>query len=313
MSKKVFISVVSPVYMAEGIIHELVKRIKENVTKITPNYEIILVEDNSPDESWQEIEIACQQNKSVKGLSLSRNFGQHAAISAGLETASGEYVVVMDCDLQHNPSYIFSMYQEIINGYDIVLTKTKKRRHSIFKNSCAFIYYKFLDLISDYDMDPNIGSLSMLKKKVVNSYIKMQDHHKAYLWALKWLGFETKIISIDHDKRFSGQSSYSFAKLVRHALNVTVSNSNKLLHITTIVGFVTSFIAASAICYIFVLFFRTGSVAGWPSLMVTITFFSGLNITAVGIIGIYISKIFEQTKNRPHFVISKSRNISSSA
>jgi glycosyltransferase involved in cell wall biosynthesis len=306
--KKPHISIVSPVYGAQGIINELVDRVVEGLKPITDNYEIILVEDNSPDNSWHEIVQATKENSKVKGARLSRNFGQHNAISAGMEIAEGEYVVLLDCDLQHDPKYLETLYNKIQEGYDLVYTRTISREHSILKNGTAKLYYKFLKFISDFDMDPNIGSFSMLSRKVVDAFNQYNDYKKAYLWALKWAGFNFAIIDIEHNKRFAGSSAYSFKKLLVHALNVAVSNSDKLLYLSVYMGVGISLMSFFGVLYVVYRYFTVGGLEGWSSLMVMMMFFSGLILTAIGISSVYIAKVFEQTKGRPRYLISEKLN-----
>jgi glycosyltransferase involved in cell wall biosynthesis len=308
MPVKPLISVVSPVYGAEGIIQELVKQISASVETITSNFEIILIEDHSPDKSWIEMQSEAAKDRRVKVVKLSRNFGQHNAIAAALELAQGDYVVLMDCDLQHNPVYIPQLYSKILEGYDLVYTKTRTREHSFFKNLTARGYYKFLKLISDFDMDPNIGSYSMLSRKVVDAYNRYPDYKKAYLWALRWLGFKSAILPIEHHSRFAGQSAYSIRKLLKQALNVAVSNSDKLLYLAVYLGVFVSFFAFIGASYIFLRYLFSNVLAGWTSLIVCIMFFSGLILSCIGISAIYIANTFEQAKGRPRYVISETKN-----
>jgi len=302
------ISIISPIYLAEYSISEFVNRICLAVSKISDDFEIILIEDGSPDNSWAVIEKICLTNKKVKGVKLSRNFGQHNAISAGMELASGEYICLRDCDLQHNPDYIPQLYQKIKEDYDIVYTKTNIRKHSLIKNLSASLYYKIFAFISGKSLDPNIGSFSLLSRKVVNAYNSYNDYRKAYLPALKWAGFEYAVIPIKHNTRSRGKSSYTLIKLLKHAINVSVGNSDRLLYFSIYLGVFFSFSAFIGTLVVIYRYFRIGGMEGWSSLIVAIMFFSGLLLIALGIVGVYIAKIFEQTKHRPRYLISKKQN-----
>jgi glycosyltransferase involved in cell wall biosynthesis len=304
------LSIISPVYCAEGIIDELVRRIRESAISITTDYEIILVEDCSPDQSWKEIERNCMQDDHVIGVKLTRNFGQHNAIAAGMEIARGEFVVVMDCDLQHDPACISQMYRLIQDGYDLVLTQVKERQHDALKSFAARGFYKLLAHLSDFDMDPNIGNFSLLSRRVVDAYNNYNDYHKAYLWALHWTGFKAAIVKIDHKPRMKGKSAYSWVKLIKHALNVAVANSDRLLYLAVFVGIFFSFAAVLGMIIIIYRYFTLRTLEGWSSLMVTIMFFSGIILLSMGIIGIYLGKVFEQTKGRPRYIISRVLNSS---
>lgn len=308
MSNSVQISIVSPVYGAEGIVGELVRRITEEIEKITSSYEIILVEDASPDRSWEKIKECGENFPKLKGVKLSRNFGQHNAISAGMELARGEYVILMDCDLQHDPKYFKELYNKIGEGYDLVYTKTSRRRHGPIKNFFANVFYSLFAFLQEHKMDPGVGSYSILSRKVVDAYNQYNDYRKAYLWALAWAGFDSAVITIEHNARLEGKSSYSVTRLVRHALNVAVANSNRLLYISIFLGLFFSFLAFLGLIVVIFRYLVDGALEGWSSLMVTIVFFSGMILTALGIIGIYLGKVFEQTKNRPRYLITKTVN-----
>ena len=239
MNNRVYLSIVSPVYLAEGIVDELIKRISEEMLKITENYEIILVEDGSSDKSWQKIEENCKKNKKVKGIKLSRNFGQHYAITAGLQKSKGDYVVVMDCDLQDNPKYISDLLNKSKEGYDIIFTKKKNRKHSIVKNIFGLAFHKVFNWLTNDKMvlsNEKIGGFSLLTRKVVNSFCEYNEYHRSYLPILRSLGFSSAIISIDHGKRFSGKTSYSFSKATALALDGIVSHSNRLLTISVYIN-----------------------------------------------------------------------------
>lgn len=308
MSQPILISVVSPVYGAEKIVDELVKRVTEEIEKITPDYEIILIEDSSPDGSWQKMVECSKKYPKMKGVKLSRNFGQHNAISAAMELAQGEYVILMDCDLQHDPKYFGELYAKIQEGYDLVYTKTVTREHGFFKNLFAKAFYSVFAYLQDHKMDSGVGSFSILSRKVVEAYNQYNDYRKAYLWALAWAGFNSYTLTIDHNKRFEGRSSYSPLKLINHALNVAIANSNKMLYLAVYVGLFFSAVAFIGLFVVIYRYFYVGHFEGWSSLMVSITFFSGIILVALGIIGIYIGKVFEQTKGRPRYLISKTLN-----
>ncbi|PIY09630.1 MAG: glycosyltransferase [Flexibacter sp. CG_4_10_14_3_um_filter_32_15] len=305
------ISIVSPVYRAEKIVDKLVEQISEEVSKITDNFEIILVEDGSPDNSWEAIERNCQKDKRVKGIKLSRNFGQHYAITAGLEYSQGEWVVVMDCDLQDDPIYISQLFEKAQQGFDIVYTVKKKREHSFFKNFFANLYnHVFNWLIDNKEQKSSnqIGSYSLLSRKVVEAFKNYKDYRRHYLMILRWLGFSNTFIQIEHRERFEGKSSYNFSKLLTHALDGITSQSDKILRLTVTLGFVLSVLSILGGIYIIIRTFISSFQSGWASLVVLILFTSGLIITSIGISAIYIGKIFEQTKERPLFIIDKTIN-----
>lgn len=309
MSSNQLISIVSPVYMAQNIVDELVKRMEENIIKISNSYEIILVEDGSPDNSWLKIEEVCKRNKNVKGIKLSRNFGQHYAITAGLQESKGNFVIVMDCDLQDNPKYIPDLYNKVIDGNDIVFTSKKIREHSFFKNLTAKIFFQIFNYLSEnQSATADVGAYSILSRKAVDAFCKINDAHRHYLLILRILGFKSAHLEIEHEKRFEGKSSYSFSKLVKHAINGIASQSDKLLRLSIGVGlfvFVAAFVWA---CILVSLYFVRGAFPGYTSLMVMLLLSTGMILMSIGIVGIYIGKIFDQTKNRPLYFIDKKLN-----
>jgi polyisoprenyl-phosphate glycosyltransferase len=309
ISQRPLISVVSPVYKAGNIVDELVSRIVATVTTITDSYEIILVEDGSPDNSWEIIEANCRKNPHVKGVKLSRNFGQHYAISAGLAESSGEYVVVMDCDLQENPIYIADLYKEIQKGFDIVYTIKEQRVHSAFKNITAKLFFMVFNYLSENHVaKPGVGTYSILSRKVVDEFCRIRDVHRHYLMVLQSLGFRSTYIHIKHESRFKGKSSYTFAKLVNHAIDGITSQSDKLLRLSISLGFMIFLLAFIWAMTLVVLYFRHGAQPGYTSLMVMVLLSTGLILMSIGIAGIYIGKIFEQAKGRPLYIIDKKVN-----
>jgi len=305
------ISVVSPVYRAEKIVPELVRRIKETMESLPHTYEIVLVEDGSPDKSWQVIEEACKEHPEVVGIKLSRNFGQHYAITAGLAESIGDVVIVMDCDLQDDPKYIPELLEGQDRGAEIIYTEKTSRKHSWFKNLTAQLFNQVFNYLIDnkhWKASGAIGSYSLLSRKAVNAYLEIKDYRRHYLMVLRWLGFPSHTIQIEHSARFEGKSSYTFSKLVQHALDGITSQSDKLLRLTMFAGFVLSALAFVVAVIVVLLTIYSGFSAGWPSLFVLILFIGGLIISSIGISGLYIGKIFEQTKNRPLYLIDKKIN-----
>lgn len=303
------ISVISPVYRAEKIVAELVLRIKVSIETIAEDYEIILVEDGSPDQSWQSIIEACRNNNKVKGIKLSRNFGQHYAVTAGLTKATGDYIVLMDCDLQDDPVYIQKLLEVAVNGSEIVFTKRKKRKHGLLKTFNSFVYNNLFSLFSEKKYDVDAGSLVLFSKKVKDEFLRIEDKDRLYLQILKWLGFANSTIEVEHRPRYEGKSSYNFFKLIKLGVQGWTSHSVKLLKFSIYLGFFLSFVSFFAAIYIIIRHFFYNLQPGWPSIIVTILFSTGLILLSIGITGIYIGKTFEQAKNRPIFIIDKQLNI----
>lgn len=305
---KPLISIVSPVYGAEHTIDELIKQLAVVLESIDPNYEIILVDDCGPDKSWERIRQNCITHHKVKGVKLSRNFGQHFAITAGIDRAQGDYIVVMDCDLQDNPKYIVEMYEKINEGFDIVYTLKQSRKHSFFKNITAYLFnllFNYLIENKSNKANNNVGAYSMINRKVANAFKSYNDYHRHYLMVLRWLGFKSCYISIEHNERFAGKSSYNFSKLMKHALDGITSQSDKLLRIFVSIGLIISSLSFLSILVIIIVYFTKGLLSGWASTVVFMLFSTGIILTGIGVLGIYLGKTFEQTKNRPKYLIDE--------
>ena len=302
------ISVVSPVYFAEKIVEELVQRIEQSLKEITDNYEIILVEDAGPDNSWEKIEDICKNNKNVKGIKLSKNFGQHKAISAGVKEARGNNIVLIDCDLQDNPSDIKLLYAKRKEGFNIIFTRRKKRKHGILKTISTLLYNKLFLLFSDKNYDFDAGSLVLFSRKVANEFNKLKDKDRLYLQMLKWLGFNSTHVEVEHHERFEGKSSYSFLKLLKLGLEGWTSHSDKLLRLSAYIGLILAFVSFCLGVIIVIRYFFFELQPGWPSIIVTILFSTGLIMSSIGVLGIYIAKIFDQSKGRPLYVIETKLN-----
>ncbi|OUX33757.1 MAG: hypothetical protein CBE24_01890 [bacterium TMED264] len=313
IKKDLYLSVVSPVYLAEDILDELVTKLKDVLVTITNDFEIILVDDGSDDNSWQKIIGHCEIDSRIKGVKLSRNFGQHYAITAGLKQSEGNYVIVIDCDLQENPKYIKDLLNKKEEGFDIVLSRTLKKKQNFIKNFGYLAYNRLFNILidnQDYKIDNRYCTLSLLSKKAVDAFLQIKDHHRHYILILIWLGFSKAIIFVEHEPRQNGISSYSFNKLFHHAINGIVSHSDKLLWYSVYAGFSLSLVSFFSIFYIVVKSIYSGFLPGWASIVSLIIFSTGLILISLGIVGLYIGKIFDQTKQRPLYIIDKLKNFS---
>lgn len=306
-----FISVVSPVYGAADILPELVESLKNNLSNLTNNFEILLVEDHSPDDSWAQIVKACSQYSFVKGIKLSKNYGQHSAIAAGLHNAEGDYVVVMDCDLQHDPKYIKDLLNKAYEGFDVVYTVLPKRKHGFIKNFFAGIFhfvFNFLVGVKEVTTDGQIGTFSLITRKVVDAYKLFNDDYRPYLVIINLVGFNQGYQFIEHAKRHSGKSSYNFRRLFKHALNGIISQTNRLLMFSVYVGLIYTILSFLGGIYVLIKAIVDGFSPGWASLVVLMSFNTGIILLFMGIIGMYISRIFIQVKGRPLYLIDKKVN-----
>jgi len=299
------LSIVSPVYKAENLIDELIERLMENLPKITKDFEIVLVEDGSGDGGWSKIEKHCQNNPHIKGIRLSRNFGQHAAVIAGINHAQGEWVVVMDCDLQDRPEELSRLYQKAQEGFDIVLAGRTNRQHSFIKRFLSASFYKVLSWLSGTHYDSRVANFGIYHKKVISSVLKMRENIPYFTAMVNWVGFRRVILPVEHAARPRGETTYTLGKLIKLAIDALLAHSDKPLKLIIGLGAFISFMAFA--CGAFMLFkYFSGAiiVSGYTSMITTICFFSGLIILVLGIIGLYIGKIFEGIKNRPNYIVA---------
>ena len=300
------ISIVSPVYRAEKILDELVAEINSAMAVLGKTYEIVLVDDRSPDGGWPVMKRLSGQYPQVKSIRLSRNFGQHPAIMAGLSQAQGEWVVVMDCDLQDQPKEIIKLYNKAQEGFDTVLARRANRQDSFFKKLSSKIFSKIYSYFTDIHYDNEVANFGIYSEKVIAAVLQVNDNIKFFPLFVKLSGFETTSVTVEHAERYSGSTSYSFSKLLSLAFNTIISFSNKPLKLFVKFGLTISVLAFFVgIYYIYQALTHKIEVLGYSSLIVSIWFLSGVIITTIGICGIYIGKIFDQSKGRPVYIIDE--------
>ena len=300
------ISVVVPVYGCGESLSVLYARLKESLSIISEDFEIILVNDTSPDNAWDVIKQLVSNDDRVKGINLARNFGQHKAIAAGLSLSKGDWVVVMDCDLQDRPEEIVKLYNKAQEGYDAVFGQRINRQHSKRKKWASRAFIAVYDYLTDSKTDPTIGNFSIISRKVVEGLKTLKEQHHPYTFFVIWLGFKRTYVEIEHAERESGTSSYNFKRLIQLAMDNIASQSNKLLNMSVKLGVFLSLASALYALYLVLRYFMMDEVApGWTSVMVSIYFIAGLLFANLGLIGFYLGKIFDETKNRPLYVIDE--------
>lgn len=307
------LSVVIPIYGCKKALNELYSRLTKELVKITKDYEIILVNDNCPQNSWETIEKICIKDKKVKGLNLSRNFGQMKAILAGLDESKGEYVVVMDCDLQDRPEEIINLYKKLNQGYDVVFARRANRKDSFMKKFVSKIFYKIYSFATDQPYDETLCNFSISKRIVIDNYCKMRENNRAFVMYIKWLGFKQGTIDVTHDKRFEGKSSYNFKKRMKMATDILFSQSDKILKFIVNLGFVITGLSLIYMIYLIIHHLVSSTiVSGWTSLIVAICFMDGIILSVMGIVGLYVGNIFMQIKNRPLYIVKEKLNVKDS-
>lgn len=304
-----YISIVSPVYNAEKILPLLLERIEFNINKITSDYEIILVEDGSPDNSWKKMEELAMLNPNLLGIKLSRNFGQHYAISAGIAKSSGEWTIVMDCDLQDEPEEFLRMFNKAMEGYDIVLAQRIDRQDNFLKKLFSKLFYRTLGYLTGSYQDESIANFGIYHRKVINAVLSMNESIKYFPTMIQWVGFKSAKINVTHNERLEGESSYNFKKLINLAIDIILAYSDKPIRLVIKFGLITSSIAfVLALFYFIKWVLGEVVVLGYTSLIISIWFLSGIIISTLGIIGLYVGKTFEGVKKRPPYIIKNVLN-----
>lgn len=306
------ISVVVPVYGCIGCLDQLCHQLEEALTTITSRFEIILVDDRSPDNAWSQIPALQAAHPSVKGIRLSRNFGQHIAITAGLAAARGDYVVVMDCDLQDPPSLIPALYAKLQEGYDMALAKRVERSHSPFRLFAAKAYFKLMSKLTDEEVDGSYGSFSMLSRRVIDGFLLFEEKERHYLFILRWLGFRIGSVDYVHQERHAGRSSYTLGRLLRHAVDGLLFQASVLLRWIVGLGFLFALSGMATAAYLAWRNIFYGALPGWTSLAVLILVSTGAILISLGIIGLYVGKVFDQAKQRPLYVVDVVREANKS-
>ena len=302
------LSVVVPVYGCPAALSELSRRLCRVLQTLTSDYEIILVNDACPQNSWEIIKQLCAENSAIVGLELSRNFGQIKAILAGLEYSTGDWIIVMDCDLQDSPEEIPRLLKKAYEGYDAVFARRAVRKDSTFKVFMSKCFYKIYSMSSGFAYDPAVCNFSVCSRKVVDTYCSMRELHRAYIMYIQWMGFRTTVLDVDHHERFEGTSGYNFKKRITMAADIITSQSNILLKFTVLSGITISLMSFAVILIIVCRYFFMNIQPGWSSIMASIFLMGGLMILSVGIVGIYVGNIFMEVKHRPLYIVRTELN-----
>jgi dolichol-phosphate mannosyltransferase len=304
------ISIVTPVYGCANMLQSLYDRLVLTLAQITQDFEIIMVNDDSGDNAWDEIKKLSKIDSRVKGINLSRNFGQHRAITAGLDYAQGDWVVVMDCDLQDQPEEIIKLYNKAQEGYDIVWGQRVQRQDSFFKKTSSKLFHIIYNYFTELNKDETIANFSIVSHQVINQMLKMKEQNRNYPIFVEWLGFKSTQIPIKHASRECGKSSYTFNKLINMAIDNIVSQSNKPLKLSIKFGFSISLLSVLYAIYLIIRYFIYKTpIEGWTSVMVSIYFIGGLLFANLGVLGLYIGKIFDETKDRPLYIVRETTNL----
>jgi dolichol-phosphate mannosyltransferase len=299
------ISVVVPVYGCRGCLSELHSRLCATLEPLSGEFEIVLVDDGSPDDSWQILRELTATDGRVVALRLSRNFGQHAAITAGLAASRGRWVAVMDCDHQDPPEEIPRQYAKALEGYDVVLSRREERVQSLPRRLAASAYFRLHNMIARGNLHTNYTNLSVVSRKVVDSFLALRDHDRQYLLILHWLGFRRAELEVKQSDRHSGRSSYSLRQLARVAVDGLFFQSTVLLRWIVYLGFLVALGGAALAAYALVSWITGNHLPSWTALPMFGLFLAAFIIISGGVTGLYVGKIFDQVKGRPLFVVDE--------
>jgi len=305
MKNKRLISVVVPVYNEEEVISVSYNKLKNALSGIKDNYELIFINDGSRDKTLIKLLEASKGDSRVKIIDFSRNFGHQCAISAGMDYASGDAVVVIDGDLQDPPEVIIEMIKKWDEGYHVVYGKrTERKGETFFKKATASIFYRLLNKLTDVHVPEDVGDFRLIDRRVCDEMKKINEKNRYIRGLIAWLGFNQTEVTYVREKRFAGQTKYPLRKMIKFASNAIISFSYKPLKMATFIGsFIALFGAGYLIYVIYLKLFTAKTVQGWTSnISINLVFF-GIILFILGIMGEYIGRIYDEIKNRPLYVI----------
>lgn len=300
------ISIISPVYGCEACLEALHHRISQTVGALGLTYEIVLVDDRGPDRSWLVISALARRDPAhVRAIRLSRNFGQHQAISAGLHECRGRVAVVLDCDLQEPPEVIATLYEKYQEGHQVVLARRLAGKHPPLKRAASWLFARLMRLLNGHSDSPRLGSLSLIGRPVIDQFNVFKDVNRHYLHIVQWLGFDPVTIDYVHQVREAGRSSYSFSKLLRHASQGVFFQSTRWLKAVVLTGVLISIFGLGVGCWAFWTAMHGTPPPGCASTLVIACVLGGAIIFVQGIVGLYVGQIFDQVKGRPLYVVAE--------
>lgn len=301
------LEIVLPAHNEEGNIREIYDEINLALASTTYAYTILFVDDGSKDQTLSKIKELANLDSRVKYIELSRNFGHQNAIKAGLDATDADVLIMMDCDLQHPPNLINALLSKYEAGYDVVRTRRMENKSEGFvKRKTSNLYYKFLNRISDITLEPGSADFRLVSGKALEQLKMFNEFDLFYRGLIKWIGFKQISLAYNPEERFSGETKYSYKKMISFGLKGFTSFSTKPLYLAAYLGMTFSLLSVLVIPYIIYAIYTGTHVPGWASIITTIVFFGGLHLMILGIIGIYLSKLFTQSKNRPHYIIKES-------
>ncbi len=295
-------SVVIPVFNEEENVLELYRRLTAQMEKLG-TYEIIMVDDGSTDRSWGLIKELHEKDSRVKGLSFSRNFGHHIAITAGLDHAKGEKVILMDGDLQDPPEEIPKLYEKFNEGYDLIYGIREKRQDNILKKITSYLFWWILRRFSGVNIPQGQTMLRIMNRRIVGVIKEMREHARFIHGMMAWAGFKVSTLEIKHNPRIKGKSKYNLTKMFKLAFHAVTSFSTVPLRLATYLGIISSFISlVVGIYFIYRKVFYEIPVLGYASIIVSLFFIGGIQLLVLGILGEYLGRTYQEVQRRPLYI-----------
>lgn len=310
MRETFLISVVVPMYYEEAVVQACYKELRHVMLKNQWQYEFIFVNDGSKDGTLQLLKGLALADEHVKIIDFSRNFGHQVAVTAGVFHSQGDATIVIDADLQDPPCVIEQMVERWQHGYDVVYAKRKKRKgESLFKLFTAKCFYRFLHYMAEIEIPLDTGDFRLMDRQVVEAFKKMPERNRFVRGMVSWVGFDQTYVEYERDQRFAGTTKYPLKKMLRFATDGIISFSTKPLKMVRSLGYITILIAILLFFYSLYSKYIIHSVAsGWTSIMVALTFFSGVQLFSIGLLGEYIARIYDESKKRPLYLIKEKIN-----
>jgi len=302
-SERRSISVVTPVYNGEASIAELCRRLGEMLPRVAPQYEIILVNDDSRDRSWEIISELCSRSPTVRGLNLMRNYGQHNALLCGIRAAQYDVIVTMDDDLQHPPEEIPRLLEQLELGFDVVYGTPRAEQHGFLRGLASRITRLALSMAIGRELAKNVSAFRVLRTRLREAFAEYQSPFVSIDVLLTWATTRIGAITVGFEPRRSGASTYTFRRLLRHALDMMTGFSTLPLQLASLIGFSCTLLGIAVFLYVVVRYCLEGSVPGFPFLASIIAIFSGAQLFALGVIGEYLARMHFRTMNQPPYAI----------
>lgn len=303
------LSIVVPCYNEESVLPMFYEVINNVLQQLNTSYEVVFVNDGSRDKTQNILQMLSEQDHLVKYVSFSKNFGKESAMLAGLSYASGEYVLIMDADLQHPPSLIPAMLAKAEEGYDQVIAKRDRSGEKFTRSFLTRIYYKLINSLVDVRLENGIGDFRLLSRQAVDALLSLKEYNRFSKGLFSWIGFNEAIIEYENITREEGASKWSFASLLNYGIDGVISFNNKPLRIAIYLGLTVTLLDILYVLYMLVQITMKGiDVPGYFTTIAAILLVGGLQLFFMGIIGEYIGRIYYEVKRRPHYIVAKTAN-----